>query len=727
MDGRVWQSGWLRVRGWAGIWLIAIWLGLGGIAGAESGSEWEGAEGVAPVPVAIPVSDPAGESAPPAKATPSAPHVQMPPAPPPQRVTPARKKTTYRRTKSGGFPWGKYKEKSPEIFKDMPPAPPPVQGAKDSSSSSSKSPSQASGRRGRYDSHHASPEGPREVVIGASQKMKFKVKEKTFTLEVRSTGIEDEYLTPVASSSLAQIASLLGATSWKWQAGARRLEAQTAKAKLQLQEGQSQLPSALGGRQLDVPLQRLEGGYWAPISILEDLLGVRVTVNSAKKEGWIEPLITAVRLEGSGRQLRLHIQATAPVTYSTFRLSQPERYVIDLAGGVLDTTSLRLNHPELGDVRLGQFTLGPAVSRIVIPTALKVEITAPATKRSSQFNFALQLPQSAQAINYEQEKLQDFQVRSGRQSGQDTAQVKLNFSGPVQYEWQRLTQGQDRFLIDFKRVVYPATKGSQTVSGPLLKGVRVSQYASKPQPVTRVVLELEGARDVRVSKGEGTDTLLLEILPQKVDLQMAALRGSGSLVGIPLLGGGGRTICLDAGHGGSDPGCISPSLGTMEKDVSLDITLKLAQILRRNGWKVYLTRETDRDVTWAGSSNTKELNARVEVANRNGVDVFVSIHCNAASSAAQGTSTHTFKRGDRALAQALHPELIAACGRPDRGIQQDRFYLLVHSKMPAVLIETAFLSNPTEAKLLSDPQYRQKLAEGIARGLGAYANKYLQK
>ena len=47
--------------------------------------------------------------------------------------------------------------------------------------------------------------------------------------------------------------------------------------------------------------------------------------------------------------------------------------------------------------------------------------------------------------------------------------------------------------------------------------------------------------------------------------------------------------------------------------------------------------------------------------------------------------------------------------------------------MPAVLIETAFLSNPTEAKLLSDPQYRQKLAEGIARGLGAYANKYLQK
>lgn len=165
----------------------------------------------------------------------------------------------------------------------------------------------------------------------------------------------------------------------------------------------------------------------------------------------------------------------------------------------------------------------------------------------------------------------------------------------------------------------------------------------------------------------------------------------------------------------------------MEKDVSLDITLKLAQILRRNGWKVYLTRETDRDVTWAGSSNTKELNARVEVANRNGVDVFVSIHCNAASSAAQGTSTHTFKRGDRALAQALHPELIAACGRPDRGIQQDRFYLLVHSKMPAVLIETAFLSNPTEAKLLSDPQYRQKLAEGIARGLGAYANKYLQK
>ena len=88
---------------------------------------------------------------------------------------------------------------------------------------------------------------------------------------------------------------------------------------------------------------------------------------------------------------------------------------------------------------------------------------------------------------------------------------------------------------------------------------------------------------------------------------------------------------------------------------------------------------------------------------------------------------HVYKRSDRALAECIYPHLLRASGRYDRGIQQDRFFVLVHSQMPAVLVDTAFLSNTTEAKLLGDPNYRQSIADGLADGVCIYASKYLNK
>jgi len=141
-----------------------------------------------------------------------------------------------------------------------------------------------------------------------------------------------------------------------------------------------------------------------------------------------------------------------------------------------------------------------------------------------------------------------------------------------------------------------------------------------------------------------------------------------------------------------------------------------------------MTRDDDRDVSWAGSSAREELGARVQIANDLAADVFVSVHCNASvNSAVKGTSLHTFKGSDSLLAEELHPTLVAAAGRPDRGIQKDRFYVLAHSRMPAVLVETAFLSNSEEARLLGTPEYRQQLAEALADGLGRYASRYLKQ
>src|SRR5690606_7658617 len=125
---------------------------------------------------------------------------------------------------------------------------------------------------------------------------------------------------------------------------------------------------------------------------------------------------------------------------------------------------------------------------------------------------------------------------------------------------------------------------------------------------------------LRLTPGEAANTLVLEIRHKTIEPSMAMLKGYGT-TSFPAAGG---IICIDPGHGGSDPGCISRHYGVTEKEVTLDISLRLARILRSRGWNVVLTRTDDRDVSWAGSSAKEELGARVKIANDMGADVFVS-------------------------------------------------------------------------------------------------------
>ncbi|MGM9991601.1 MAG: N-acetylmuramoyl-L-alanine amidase [Candidatus Bruticola sp.] len=675
----------------------------------------------------------------------------------PAKEAPAAKNTSKSKVKtstsskkasrtSGGFPWGKKysrtslkKHRAPSVPAPTE-APSPYKNGKNTSDSdtSSGNVKKASGasatinnvRKGRnISSKQASSDLPAQIVIGPPKNITVLAKGRTYPLSIRTTGIEDEYFVPIEAAGIKSIASLFGASSWIWSKESQTLSVTKNGRTNTLKVDQLKLADELGGRTLDVGIREINGQYCCPISILEDFLDVRVTVDGTKGKGWIEPLITSVRLDGSGSNLTLNVNASAPVSFSTFKLSKPDRYVIDIDGGVLDTSSLRVNHPEIGDIRLGQFTLGPAVSRIVVPTNTKLNITPPVSRTGTDFKFAISLPRASVA-QYKNEKVTSCEVGRFGSSGNVSSSVTIGFSGPVMYEWQRLAENKNRFVIDFKRVIFPENKISKKISGKLVEQVRISQYAAKPVPITRVVLDLSDAAGVKVSSGRTANSICLEISEDKINLDTAAMSGSGSLSSTYAYtnAGGGKTVCIDAGHGGSDSGCVSGAYGYMEKDITLDICMKLADNLRRRGWNVILTRETDRDVTWAGSSNSQELGARVDIGAKGGADIFVSVHCNAAaSSSAEGTSLHVYKRSDRALAECMHPHIMKASGRYDRGIQQDRFFVLVHSQMPAVLVETAFLSNSTEARLLGDPNYRQSIADGLADGICSYASRYLHK
>lgn len=184
----------------------------------------------------------------------------------------------------------------------------------------------------------------------------------------------------------------------------------------------------------------------------------------------------------------------------------------------------------------------------------------------------------------------------------------------------------------------------------------------------------------------------------------------------------GRTIVLDAGHGGSDPGAVGPN-GTKEKDVALAVTHKLAQRLKKAGADVVLTRMTDVDVYAPHASGVQELQARVNVAERNHAAAFVSIHANSFTSpAAHGTSTYYYTgsvRG-RQLAEALQNGMMKRIDLADRGLEGAQFYVLKRTSMPSALVELAFISNYNEERLLASETFQDKLAAGLFDGLAAY-------
>ncbi len=219
-------------------------------------------------------------------------------------------------------------------------------------------------------------------------------------------------------------------------------------------------------------------------------------------------------------------------------------------------------------------------------------------------------------------------------------------------------------------------------------------------------------------------------------------------------------IVIDPGHGGIDPGAVGKK-GLYEKDCNLDISLKLKKLLRDSlKVKVVLTREDDSYLS---------LGARTKIANRNRADLFVSVHCNASKKKKDAAGMETYflseAKTDEArataalensaikfdeprkfdsdlswilfdlaqseflqessdLAEFIQDEAAPLITIPNRGINQANFYVLNGAFMPAVLVESAFISNTGEEKLLKDSKFRSKLALGIFRGIRKFIEKY---
>lgn len=183
-----------------------------------------------------------------------------------------------------------------------------------------------------------------------------------------------------------------------------------------------------------------------------------------------------------------------------------------------------------------------------------------------------------------------------------------------------------------------------------------------------------------------------------------------------------KTIVLDPGHGGSDPGAVGANK-TMEKTITLAVAQRLKPMLEKAGAKVFLTRNDDRDVFGPNASAVDELSARTTVANNNKADIFVSIHINSFTNPiAGGIATYYYQKTpyDALLASSIQSTIAPASGLQNRGINAANFYVIKRSVMPAVLTELGFISNPEEEKLMNTDDFQQKMAQSIYLGLDKF-------
>lgn len=174
---------------------------------------------------------------------------------------------------------------------------------------------------------------------------------------------------------------------------------------------------------------------------------------------------------------------------------------------------------------------------------------------------------------------------------------------------------------------------------------------------------------------------------------------------------GSPLVVLDPGHGGDHNGAEYG--GVKEKDLNLAIASKTASLLEAEGVTVRMTRSIDQSV---------DLYARSGLANTLGADLFVSVHCNASveHDDALGVYTCAYSQGTEGwqLAQILRETMLDATGAADFGMEErPNLAVLRTAQVPAALVECGFMSTPSELALLTQPEYQDKLARGIADGI----------
>ncbi len=326
--------------------------------------------------------------------------------------------------------------------------------------------------------------------------------------------------------------------------------------------------------------------------------------------------------------------------------------------------------------------------------------------------------------------------------------VVVDLSAPVEFSKNRIANP-DRLYFDLKNSrISKEIKTTLPVGDGILKTVRAGQFN---QDTVRVVLDLEEIKEFKVFILDDPAKLVIDVYGHE---KAANTHDLASAV---------KTIVLDPGHGGHDPGAVGTN-GLYEKDIVLDIALKVRTILSKNkNFRILMTRDKDVFIP---------LVERTAFANSKNADLFISIHANASpKKTARGVETYLLnwtndeesirvaarenaislkkmkehmrkyksdvaimlsdlrrdlKRDESIkLANYVQESIVSTLGEnyndiKNLGVKNALFYVLFGARMPSVLAEVSFISNPLEENLLSKESYREYIAQAIADGIDTY-------
>ena len=293
---------------------------------------------------------------------------------------------------------------------------------------------------------------------------------------------------------------------------------------------------------------------------------------------------------------------------------------------------------------------------------------------------------------------------------------------------------------NYQPISKPTSKPADEVKTPVVSTQRPTsntQVATAQKPAAEVKAPVASAQKPATTKASGPKVI---VIPKNNGDNNKATSQKGSKVTtksdkeeLPLAikakskfrtGGGikDKIITLDPGHGGSDPGAIGAS-GLKEKQITLEISMRVKELLEKEGAKVFMTRTTDKDVYAPNASDRAELQARVNVAEKHNSDLFLSLHINSSvNKSVGGFSSYYYPKTDNDLkiAKTIQDKFAKNFGVDNLGVRQANFYVVKRCSMPATLLEMCFISNPKEEKLMKSKWFQKKTARLIVEGVKNY-------
>jgi N-acetylmuramoyl-L-alanine amidase len=463
-------------------------------------------------------------------------------------------------------------------------------------------------------------------------------------------------------------------------------------------------------RLLPVAPMQVADRVFVPVQAVFSALGAWTKYEDADRTLHVSSQITGLAVQRVGDGLQVSIDATGPVQVETNVLTEPDRLVVDFFNAALRTQEREIvvNGGGVARVRSAQFQVKPYVSRLVFDLTEPVDVRVTASSTTYQVTLELHpkapaaappagppagqpapsVPSTPPPAAQDGVKILNVAFQPVGSGGR----VSIEGTGAMQYKVREFVFP-DRLAIDIQDAVFIPVKQEIPVDGTVIVMVRGAQFAAEP-PVTRVVVTLKRKTNYLVNQAGGRLT---------IDLADAAASR------------GGHVVAIDAGHGGKDPGAIGPT-GLRESEVVLDVSLRLRDLLAKDGIRTVMTRETDVFV---------DLFDRTKIARERGATIMVSIHANAhAQTAVNGSETYYLTPQSLALAQMIQDELGVLLGIPSRGVKTANFVVLRESGIPSVLVETAFISHPDDEVRLRDLAFRQRVAQAIYRGITRFLAVY---